>query len=58
LRETRRAAGWQGSPAELAERAGLPDEPRFTDEALQTVIGLLDGPGVVKVARPRCLWAN
>ena len=26
----------------------LPDEPRFTDETLQTVIGLLDGPGVVK----------
>jgi hypothetical protein len=26
----------------------LPDEPRFTDEALQTVVGLLDGPGVVK----------
>lgn len=26
----------------------LPDEPRFTDEILQTVIGLLDGPGVVK----------
>ncbi len=25
----------------------LPDEPRFTDETLQTVIGLLDGPGVV-----------
>lgn len=26
----------------------LPDEPRFPDETLQTVIGLLDGPGVVK----------
>lgn len=26
----------------------LPDEPRFTDETLQTVIGLLDGPGVLK----------
>jgi small GTP-binding protein len=26
----------------------LPDEPRFTDETLQTVIGLLDGPGAVK----------
>jgi small GTP-binding protein len=26
----------------------LPDEPRFSDEILQTVIGLLDGPGVVK----------
>jgi len=26
----------------------LPDEPRFTDEILQTVVGLLDGPGVVK----------
>jgi len=26
----------------------LRDEPRFTDETLQTVIGLLDGPGVVK----------
>ena len=26
----------------------MPDEPRFTDETLQTVIGLLDGPGVVK----------
>jgi small GTP-binding protein len=26
----------------------IPDEPRFTDETLQTVIGLLDGPGVVK----------
>ncbi|HKP03422.1 MAG TPA: TIR domain-containing protein [Chthoniobacterales bacterium] len=26
----------------------LPGEPRFTDETLQTVIGLLDGPGVVK----------
>ncbi|MEI7819733.1 MAG: DUF4365 domain-containing protein [Verrucomicrobiota bacterium] len=26
----------------------LPNEPRFTDETLQTVIGLLDGPGVVK----------
>ena len=26
----------------------LPDEPRFTDETLQTVIGLLDGPGIVK----------
>jgi small GTP-binding protein len=26
----------------------LPDEPRFTDEILRTVIGLLDGPGVVK----------
>jgi small GTP-binding protein len=26
----------------------LPDEPRFTDETLQTVIGLLDGPGVVR----------
>jgi hypothetical protein len=26
----------------------LPNEPRFTDEILQTVIGLLDGPGVVK----------
>ena len=26
----------------------LPDEPRFTDETLQTVIGLLHGPGVVK----------
>lgn len=26
----------------------LPDEPRFTDETMQTVIGLLDGPGVVK----------
>lgn len=26
----------------------LPDEPRFTDETLQTVISLLDGPGVVK----------
>lgn len=24
------------------------EEPRFTDETLQTVIGLLDGPGVVK----------
>jgi hypothetical protein len=28
----------------LAAAAG----PRFTDETLQTVIGLLDGPGVVK----------
>ncbi|NOT09416.1 MAG: DUF4365 domain-containing protein [Gemmatimonadales bacterium] len=26
----------------------LPDEPRFTGETLQTVIGLLDGPGVVR----------
>jgi hypothetical protein len=26
----------------------LPDEPRFTDEILQPVIGLLDGLGVVK----------
>lgn len=26
----------------------LTNEPRFTDETLQTVIGLLDGPGVVK----------
>jgi small GTP-binding protein len=26
----------------------LPDEPRFTDKTLQTVIGLLDGPGVVR----------
>jgi small GTP-binding protein len=26
----------------------LPDEPRFTDPTLKTVIGLLDGPGVVK----------
>jgi small GTP-binding protein len=26
----------------------LPDESRFSDETLQTVIGLLDGPGVVK----------
>jgi small GTP-binding protein len=26
----------------------LPDEPHFTDETLQTVIGLLDGPGIVK----------
>lgn len=26
----------------------IPDEPRFNDETLQTVIGLLDGPGVVK----------
>ena len=26
----------------------LPEEPRFSDETLQTVIGLLDGPGVVK----------
>lgn len=26
----------------------MPDEPRFTDEILKTVIGLLDGPGVVK----------
>lgn len=26
----------------------LPDEPRFTDDTLQTVIGLLDGPGAVK----------
>jgi small GTP-binding protein len=26
----------------------LPNEPRFTDDVLQTVIGLLDGPGVVK----------
>ncbi|MES2709928.1 MAG: TIR domain-containing protein [Verrucomicrobiota bacterium] len=26
----------------------LPDEPRFTDDILNTVIGLLDGPGVVK----------
>jgi small GTP-binding protein len=26
----------------------LPNEPRFTDETLQTVIGLLDGPGIVK----------
>jgi len=26
----------------------LPDESRFTDETLQTVIGLLDGPGIVK----------
>ena len=26
----------------------LPEEPRFGDETLRTVIGLLDGPGVVK----------
>ncbi|NTV46074.1 MAG: hypothetical protein HGB11_06045 [Chlorobiales bacterium] len=26
----------------------LPEEPRFSDETLKTVIGLLDGPGVVK----------
>lgn len=26
----------------------LPDEPRFADETLKTVISLLDGPGVVK----------
>ena len=26
----------------------LPDEPRFSDDILRTVIGLLDGPGVVK----------
>lgn len=26
----------------------LPDEPRFSDETLQTVIGLLDSPGIVK----------
>ena len=26
----------------------LPEESRFTDEVLQTVIGLLDGPGAVK----------
>ncbi|WP_395743598.1 TIR domain-containing protein [Prosthecobacter sp.] len=26
----------------------LPDEPRFTDEILQTVVVLLDGPGVLK----------
>jgi len=26
----------------------LADEPRFTDETLKTVIGLLDGPGIVK----------
>ena len=26
----------------------MPDEPRFADEKLQTVLGLLDGPGVVK----------
>jgi small GTP-binding protein len=26
----------------------LPNEPRFTDDVLQTVISLLDGPGVVK----------
>ncbi|HMG05762.1 MAG TPA: TIR domain-containing protein, partial [Chthoniobacterales bacterium] len=29
-------------------RRRLPDEPRFTDDTLQTVIRLLDGPGVVK----------
>jgi small GTP-binding protein len=26
----------------------MPEEPRFTDETLKTVISLLDGPGVVK----------
>lgn len=26
----------------------LPDEPRFADDTLQTVVGLLDGPGIVK----------
>lgn len=31
---------------ELCRR--LPEEPRFSDETLQTVIGLLDGPGAVK----------
>jgi small GTP-binding protein len=35
---------------ELRELLGrrLPDEPRFENEILQTVIGLLDGPGVVR----------
>ena len=38
------ATFWQGEL--LWQR--LPDEPHFADETLQTVIGLLDGPGVVK----------
>ena len=38
-------------------RQRLPKEPRFTDETLQTVIGLLDGPGAVKGFSPQTLAA-